>query len=66
MFKITTLQNFSYIEDNIDKGASIREKSLLINDLLTSPQKLELERQQAKHYREKFHPTSAGGSYNGK
>lgn len=36
MFKITTLQNFTYYEDNIDKGATIRDKAVLIADLLTS------------------------------
>jgi len=30
MFKITTMQNFSYFEDNIDKGAAIREKAMLL------------------------------------
>jgi hypothetical protein len=37
MFKITTLQNFSYYEENLDKGAAIREKAMLISDLLTRP-----------------------------
>lgn len=51
MFKITTLQNFTYYEDNIDKGASIREKAILISDLLTSPGRLDEEREQARIYR---------------
>ncbi len=44
MFRITTLSNFSYMEEGSDKGASIREKSHLIADLLTIPSKLEEER----------------------
>ncbi len=35
MFKITTLQNYTYYEDNMDKGASIREKAIIVSDLLT-------------------------------
>ena len=58
MFKVTTLQNFTYYEENIDKGAAIREKSLLLADLLTSPSRLEEEREQAKIYRQKFYPSS--------
>jgi ENTH domain len=30
MFKITVLQNFSYYEDNMDKGGAIRDKVILI------------------------------------
>jgi hypothetical protein len=45
MFKITTLQNFTYYEENIDKGSTIREKALLIADLLTNPTALEIERE---------------------
>ena len=48
MFRITSLSNFSYMEDGQDKGVSIREKSHLIADLLTMPAKLEEERQIAK------------------
>jgi len=48
MFKITTMQNFTYYEDNMDKGAAIREKAMLLGDLLTDPAKLEYERQQAR------------------
>ncbi len=48
MFKITTMQNFTYYEDNIDKGAAIREKAMLITDLLTNQPRLEHEREQAR------------------
>jgi hypothetical protein len=38
----------------MDKGAAIREKAMLICDLLTSPQRLEEERQISRMYREKM------------
>ena len=41
MFKITTLQNFTFYEENIDKGAAIRDKANLVADLLSHPQKLD-------------------------
>ena len=51
----------------MDKGHSIREKSILLQDLVTQPQRLEVEREQARQYREKFHPGSThsggGGGY---
>lgn len=50
----------------MDKGHAIREKSILLQDLITQPQRLEVEREQAKQYREKFHPgstTNSGGGY---
>lgn len=56
MFKITTLQNFTYYEENQDKGAQIREKAILLADLVVNPQKLEFEREQARQYRMKFYP----------
>lgn len=40
----------------MDKGSNIREKALLIVDLLTSPGKLEHEREVARQYRMKFYP----------
>ena len=73
MFKLQGLQSFSYHEDNMDKGHSIREKSILIQDLITQPQRLEVEREQARQYRDKFYPGgqntyvgsggAGGGSY---
>lgn len=62
MFKITSLQSFSFYEDGMDKGHSIREKSILLQDLLTQTQRLEVEREQARQYREKFYPRSGGFS----
>ena len=60
MFKITTLQNFTYYEEQADKGAAIREKAILIADLLSHPQRLEEEREQARVYREKFYSRPGG------
>ncbi len=48
MYKISLLSNFSTLENGVDKGASIRERATLITDLLTSPQRLEDERAQAR------------------
>ena len=56
MFKIQNLMSFSYYEDNSDKGHSIREKCILIQDLVQQPQRLEVEREQARQYRDKFNP----------
>jgi ENTH domain len=64
MFKLTSLQSFSCYEEGADKGHSIREKSILLQDLLTQPQRLEVEREQARQYREKFYPRSGGFSGN--
>lgn len=44
MFKITTLTNFSYMEEGQDKGKVIRDKSHYLADLITMPAKLEEER----------------------
>lgn len=49
----------------MDRGHSIREKSILLQDLLTSPMRLEVEREQARQYREKFYPRSGGISGGG-
>jgi len=46
----------------MDKGHAIREKSILLQDLITQPQRLEVEREQARLYREKFYPRSGGFS----
>ena len=54
-FKIQSLQNFTFYEENVDKGLAIREKSILITDLINYPARLEEEREQARLYREKFY-----------
>lgn len=48
MYKIANLSNFQYMEEGMDRGKSVREKSNFIADLLTMPAKLEEERQIAK------------------
>ncbi|TNV82238.1 hypothetical protein FGO68_gene17554 [Halteria grandinella] len=63
MFKLQGLMSFSYHEDNVDKGHSIRDKAILLQDLVTQPQRLEVEREQAKQYRDKFYPGSAASQY---
>lgn len=47
----------------MDKGLAIREKSILISDLMNYPARLEEEREQARHYREKFY--NSQGNYQG-
>lgn len=37
MFKISGLQNFTYMENGADKGASVRDKAILISTLVSSP-----------------------------
>lgn len=60
MFKLQGLMSFSYQEDNTDKGLAIRDKAILLQDLVSQPQRLEVEREQAKQYRDKFYPGSVG------
>ena len=36
MFKLQSLMSFSYHEDNMDKGHSIREKAILLQDLVSN------------------------------
>ncbi len=62
MFKISTLQNFSFYEEGTDKGAGIRDKATLIVNLLQNERQLEEERVQAAQYREKFYGSSRGGA----
>lgn len=65
MFKLQSLMSFSYHEDNQDKGHAIRDKAILLQDLVTQPQRLETEREQAKQYRDKFYPGSTASAYSG-
>jgi hypothetical protein len=55
IFRISKFKNFSYYEEQADKGHSIREKAKLIGDLLQSSERLQEERDQARCYREKFY-----------
>lgn len=61
MFKISTMQNFTYYEDNEDKGAAIREKAMVLQELLTNPAKLEEQKQIARQYRDKLYPSDFNG-----
>ena len=54
MYKITMLQQFSTMENGAERGSAIRDKAILISDLLTQPHRLEEERAQARMYREKM------------
>ena len=44
MYKLMNLQSFSYYEDGLDRGLAIREKAILLQDLVQQPQRLEVER----------------------
>lgn len=56
LYKISTLCNFSHIENGADRGSSVREKTSLIIDLLSQEQRLYQERGEAYEYRKKFYP----------
>jgi len=55
-----SLCSFNYTEDGIERGKTIREKTHLLLDLIHNPHKLEIERQAAVEYRNKFYPSSSG------
>ena len=55
-YKISSLCNFSYMENGKDQGHSVREKTNLICDLLSSEQAITQERAEAFEYRKKFYP----------
>ena len=56
MYKISSLTNFSYIENGKDQGNCIREKCNLVIDMLSAEQRLYQERSEAYEYRKKFYP----------
>ena len=56
MYKISSLCNFSYQENGVDRGHSVREKTNLIVDMLSQEQRLIQERAEAFEYRKKFYP----------
>ena len=56
MYKISTLCNFSYVENGVDRGNSVREKTNLIVDMLSQESRLYQERAEAFEYRKKFYP----------
>ena len=55
-FKISSLCNFNYMENNVERGHSVREKVNLVCDLLSSENRLHQERAEAYEYRKKFYP----------
>ena len=65
IFKIRTLQEWTYHEDGIDKWRGVREKAKAIWDLIADPERLEEEREFSKKNREKFKAFSGeeGSSY---
>ena len=56
IYKITSLNHFSYLENGLERGKPIREKGNLICDLLSSEEMLLRERAEAFEYRHKFYP----------
>ena len=56
MYKISSLCNFSYNENGLDRGHSVREKVNLVIDMLSQEQRLFQERAEAYEYRKKFYP----------
>ena len=55
-YKISSLCNFNYMENGVERGGAVREKVNLICDLLGSEQRLHQERAEAFEYRKKFYP----------
>jgi hypothetical protein len=59
MYKISSLNGISHLEDGLERGKPIREKACLICDVLNGEELLMRERAEAFEYRRKFYP--AGG-----
>ena len=56
LYKISTLANFNFMENGVERGNAVREKVNLICDLLSSEARLHQERAEAYEYRKKFYP----------
>ena len=56
MYKISALCNFTYNENGMERGNSVREKVNLIIDMLSQENRLYQERAEAFEYRKKFYP----------
>ena len=54
--EIRSLSNFTYDEEGLDRGRPIRDKVILVVDLLNNEQGLQQERTEAFEYRKKFYP----------
>ncbi len=65
LFKIRSLQDFSYSENGSDKGQGIRDKSRSICELLSDNTKLQEEREFARKTRDKFQGISSTGAETG-
>jgi len=55
-YKISSLCNFNYNENGVDRGNCIRDKVNLVCDLLSDESRLHQERAEAYEYRKKFYP----------
>lgn len=58
MYKIKTLENFSYMDNGVDRGQGVRDKARELVELLSDPNKLQYEREYARQTREKLTGTS--------
>eukprot|EP01038_Epipyxis_sp_PR26KG_P012250 gene12250-16423_t len=69
IYKIRTLQEYSYYEASVDKGSGVREKAKQICELLSSNDNIRSEREKARALRNKFvgidSSNSMGGGYGG-
>ena len=65
IYKIRSLENFSYYEGSVEKGSGIREKSKMIVELLNSNDMIRSEREKARSLRNKFVGISNEGRNSG-
>jgi len=56
VYKIRSLSNFTFDENGLDRGKPVRDKVVLVCDLLNNEQGLQQERTEAFEYRKKFYP----------
>jgi hypothetical protein len=56
VYKIRSLSNFAFEEEGLDRGRPIRDKVVLVCDLLNNQAGLAQERTEAFEYRKKFYP----------
>ena len=61
--RLEDLKHFKYVETDTgrDQGLNVREKSKNLVELLTSKEKLQIEREKARIARERLHSDRAGG-----
>jgi epsin len=63
LFKIRSLQDFSYSDNGTERGAGLRDKARSICELLSDSQKLEEEREFCRKNKDKFGGEGTTGSY---